>query len=102
MRWWIWPPAILLILFFVFDFADNQLAAGITILLASGIWLVVGCIKGTQGPNEYGPDTLGPSLKKASYNLGASPSAPLTPRFGRAPMRPAFKIGEIQSLFTLL
>lgn len=65
MRWWIWPPAILLILFFVFDFADNQLAAGITILLASGIWLVVGCIKGTQGPNEYGPDTLGPSLEKS-------------------------------------
>ncbi|MGI8851866.1 MAG: DUF805 domain-containing protein [Methyloceanibacter sp.] len=40
------------------------------ILVVIGFWLLVelGCLKGTQGPNRYGPDPLGQSQTDA--NLG--------------------------------
>lgn len=40
------------------------------ILVVIGLWLLVelGCLKGTQGPNRYGPDPLGQSQTDA--NLG--------------------------------
>ncbi len=40
------------------------------ILVVIGLWLLVelGCLKGTQGPNRYGPDPLGQS--QADANLG--------------------------------
>ncbi|MGH6792286.1 MAG: DUF805 domain-containing protein [Methyloceanibacter sp.] len=38
------------------------------ILVVIGLWLLVelGCLKGTQGPNRYGPDPLGQSQADAT------------------------------------
>jgi len=62
----LWPILILTVLAVGFDFAgyDNALIA--VTLVAGGLVATVGCIKGTPGPNQYGPDPLANITRKST------------------------------------
>jgi uncharacterized membrane protein YhaH (DUF805 family) len=53
-----WPVLILTVLSLGLTFADYDFAAGLIVIVVGVIWVIVGCIKGTPGPNQYGPDPL--------------------------------------------
>lgn len=71
--WW-------LVLFYVvpslLEGAANEIdTAGVILHLASfaiSVWAFVelGCLRGTVGPNRYGPDPLSPELQAKSYSPG--------------------------------
>jgi uncharacterized membrane protein YhaH (DUF805 family) len=52
------PIVLLTVMTIVFDVAGLEQAMLSTLLVVLASWLVIGCIKGAVGPNEYGPDPL--------------------------------------------
>jgi uncharacterized membrane protein YhaH (DUF805 family) len=52
------PLLVLLVLQVALDIAGNEQGSLMAMLAGTGAWVVIGCIKGTPGPNQYGPDPL--------------------------------------------
>lgn len=59
------PAAILTPLYIGLDIAGQDQAAHNVLLVALGVWTIIGCIKGTPGANEHGPDPLTRARKSA-------------------------------------
>jgi len=56
---WLWPLAILSALLFGLSLIDSlDLMYQIVSVVLLVFLLIVGCLKGTDGPNQYGPDPL--------------------------------------------
>src|SRR5262249_26617858 len=62
----LWPVLILLVLMYVLAFANYDLAVQVLGGVALGIFVIIGCIKGTPGPNQYGPDPLANISRKST------------------------------------
>jgi uncharacterized membrane protein YhaH (DUF805 family) len=52
------PLLALLVAQIALDIAGNEQGSLMAMLAGTGAWVVIGCIKGTPGPNQYGPDPL--------------------------------------------
>ena len=63
----LWPLVILTVLGYGLSFAgfDDRGAASYH-QSACAIFIIVGCIKGTPGPNQYGPDPLANIARKSA------------------------------------
>jgi uncharacterized membrane protein YhaH (DUF805 family) len=62
----LWPALILVALFYGLDWANYERAVDALTVFAAGLVVVVGCIKGTSGPNQYGPDPLANVSRKST------------------------------------
>ena len=62
--WWLWPLLTLPVLAFGLSFAGFYIAMQLVGLVWLGVWIIVGCIKGTPGRNQYGPDPLANIARK--------------------------------------
>ena len=54
----LWPIVILCVLCDGLSFAHFDIGSQVVGAILLGIFVFVGCIKGTPGPNQYGPDPL--------------------------------------------
>jgi uncharacterized membrane protein YhaH (DUF805 family) len=64
--WLFWSLVIVIVLAYGPSFAGFVDGARLLILVSTGIFLIVGCIKGTPGPNQYGPDPLANNARKSA------------------------------------
>ena len=62
----LWPLLILTVLVVGLDFAEYENAMMVVGLVALALLATVGCIKGTPGPNQYGPDPLANVSRKST------------------------------------
>jgi uncharacterized membrane protein YhaH (DUF805 family) len=54
----LWPVVILSVLDEGLSFANFDIASQVVAAVLIGVFVFVGCVKGTPGPNQYGPDPL--------------------------------------------
>ena len=73
--WLFWSLVIVIVLAYGLSFAGFIDGARLLILVSTGIFLIVGCIKGTPGPNQYGPDPLANPPKKCDVARTARSSS---------------------------
>jgi uncharacterized membrane protein YhaH (DUF805 family) len=62
----LWPVLILLVLINGLSFANYDFAVTVLTGVAVALFVVMGCIKGTPGPNQYGPDPLANVSRKSA------------------------------------
>jgi uncharacterized membrane protein YhaH (DUF805 family) len=62
----LWPLVILSGLSAGLSLADFDIGSQLVAVVATGLFIFVGCIKGTLGPNQYGPDPLANIARKSA------------------------------------
>jgi len=62
----LWPVAILSVLSEGLSLLNFETGSQVIAIILTGVFVIVGCVKGTPGPNQYGPDPLADTSRRSA------------------------------------